>query len=342
MACAFTVDDVRAFHRRTLVSLGRYRRLSDFVSSALIFMHANPLLRGVLSVDDLRAAPAGGWHGVPAMGALYAHLNRLHRDHDEEMLLVTSAPAAPFVHLANLWMEGGCAARYGPNGGGLQRLCGRLNEAVRDFESCLRDEETAEAAVSRALARMPHVRGTIVCAVDAERGTSMFLDGAAAGMLTQQSVVLPILLVQGRLGAVTGYASMNDDERTAWLQEMGYDVRTVGIGLQFEARFYTALEWAWHAVRDEASTSRGHPLIQLTIPRSLTLPASLSRRLDVNPAHFIDSLRGDGAAFEVFRGWLEGYLPEELVEVDGQPDKDILALCAPPDHRLARTRCRLE
>jgi len=345
MTCAFTVDDVRAQHRRTLVSLGRYRRLSDYVTSALLFLQANVLLRGELTEGDLRRVLPDSWFGTPAMGVLYAHLNRLHRDHAEQMLLVTSMPMAPIAHLANLWIEGGTAARYGANGGGLLHLAEKLDEALATFAGCVRDDATADAALAQALLAVDKVAGTVVCAVDVSRGTSRYLDGAAPLMRTSRGVVLPILLQQGRLGATPGYAAMDDDERTAVLQEMGYAVRTVEIGLQFEARLYTTLEWAWHTAHGEPlaeeSASTGHPLIVLKIPRSLTMPASLASQLDRSPASFLDALRGEVDLLEMFRNWLDGYLPDELVETDGCPDKDILALCAAGEERLARMRCGL-
>jgi phosphoketolase len=337
MACCFTVEDVRAQHRRTLVSLGRYRRLSDFISSSLAFLARNSLLRAVLSTDDLRARPAGPWHGVPAMGVLYAHLNRLHRDHPEDMRFITSVPGAPLAHLANLWIEGGTCLEYGAAGGGLSALAADVAGALA--RPLALDHPTADEAFARALSALDEGSGTVVCAVEVDRAQRQFLDGAVGLMRTARSALLPILVVGGRLGATPGYGSMDEAERTAWLEEMGYAVRVVETGLQFEARLYTALEWAWHAARGEVETS-GHPVIVLGVPRSLTMPPTLSTLLDRRPLDFLDDIREDESRFDVFRGWIEGYQADELIEADGQPDGDILALCAPPEARLGRNRGR--
>lgn len=333
MSCAFTVDDVRARHRRTLVSLGRYRRLSDFVTSSLLFLRGNSLLRGVLAKEDLRQAPLGDWLGTPAMGVLYAHLNRLHRDHPEDMVFVTSAPMASFVHLANLWLEGGTAARYGAGGGGLSHLSENVDEALSTFAEFVRDEPTAEDALARSLLGVEKISGTVVCAMDVDRGSTRYLDGAAHLMRTSGGRMIPILLQQGRLGATPGYGSMEEDELKAALS--AYNVQVVDVGLQFEARMYTTLEWAWHLVHDEAEEQ---PLIVVKIPRALTVPSAVLPALSDNVDEFLDKARTKAAFFEALRGWLDGYQADELVEIDGCPDKDIVGLCASPGQRIACTR----
>lgn len=345
MSCLFSIEDVRAIQRRTLVSLGRYRRLSDYVASTLDFQRRNLLQRGVVTEDDLRDQPHGPWHGVPAMGVLYAHLNRLHRDHEETMRFVTSAPAASLVHLTNLWLEGGTALRFGANGAGLAEIANNLDEAFHAFQTDVYDHPTAEAALAASVLALDEVRGTVVCAVDTERSSELYLDRAASVMRTARATLLPMMLAQGRVGARPGYASMDLPELTAHLTAMGYAVRVVEVGLQFEARLYTTLEWAWHVAHgestpalDESPAGAGHPLIVVQIPRGLTMPPALSSVLLRDEAGFLRAVRDDPKLFETFRSWIEGYLPDELVETDGRPDKDIVGLCAQPERRLARSR----
>lgn len=338
MSCAFRVEDVRAQHRRTLVSLGRYRRLSDFTTASLSFLRDNLLLRSVLTPEELRPRAAGTWHGTPALSALQAHLQRLNRDHPESGLrLVTSAPGAPLALLANLWIGGRTALAFGAGGGGLSALNARLDDARTMFGRFIADAPTAVDALAQALRAVDEAPATsaapalVVCAVDVERAESRFLDGAATVLRGAHGAVLPILVRQGRIGVTEGYGSMDTDALAASLGAVGFAVREVDIGLQFEARLYTALEWALHAARGEeveGEAAEGHPLIILGVPRSLGMPPVLSTALDSEGTALPSLLRADAALFDTFRGWLEGYVPYDLVEVDGRPDKDLLDLLA--------------
>lgn len=371
MPCAFHIDDVRTLHRRTLVSLGRYRRLSDFVSASLAFLRDDVLLRSVLAPEALRERAAGTWLGTPVLSALHAHLGRLHRDHlDCGLRLVTSAPSATLVHLANLWIRGGTALAFGAGGGGLAAMSARLDDARVLFAEAVRDVPTASAAIAEAVRALDEAAGAsalVVCAIDVERGDTLFLDGAARLMRSSSGMVLPIVLRQGRCGAVSGYASMDDGELAASLGAAGFAVRTVNLGLQFEARLYTALEWALHTGRGEGlaqarqtapesaphsgeggsragdvipreavgadgqgAGAEGHPLIVLTVPRSLAMPPAVADATHREGVLLPSALRSDTALFEVFRGWLDGYAPFDLVEMDGRPDRDLLDLLPPP------------
>ncbi|NDD31420.1 MAG: hypothetical protein EB084_24480 [Proteobacteria bacterium] len=407
-----SIDDVRSRHRRTLVSLGRYRRLSDFVAASLSFLRDDYLLRANLTLDGLRDRAAGLWQGTPVISVLHAHLNRLHRDHPAcGLRLVTSAPSAELVHLANLWITQRTTLAFGAGGGGLKSMADHLDGARSRFATEIADCATATEALDRAFAVIdgkgvepsgasaasvgvaaefaggaaesvggaaasvggaaasvgeaaesvggaaasvgessseargvgatPRVAGSgvVVCAVDVTRGEGDFLAGTAPRMRGNGGVVLPILLRQGRVSGGSGYASMDDEDLMQALTAEGFDARLVDIGLQFEARLYTTLEWALHALLGdvtELSAGQGsqagegsgaaHPLIVLSVPRSLAMPPAVSSALDREREGLADLLRADPALFEVFRGWIEAYVPYDLVQIDGVPDKDLLDL----------------
>ncbi len=312
------------------MTLGRYRRLSDHVSAALTFLECNLLLRSPLEIVHLRARPAADWHGTPAVSALYAHLHRVARDHDVPPRLITSLPAAPIGHLANLWMAGLTLPRWPSTEDGLTALAGALDEARQVFAKEIADAATPEEALATAvdIARS----GYAVCAVDASRSSNYFLDGLAGRERPSGGPVLPVLCLGGRLGATAGYGSLDDTDRTAALVDAGYRVETVEIGVGFEATMFAAMERAWHGIQE-------HPtVLVLKMPRALSLPPALSTRLsheadapaDRSPhnADVPESRLSREEATVELRNWMDRFAARELIDENGRPHRDITALCA--------------
>ena len=55
----------------------RYRRATNFLAAAQVYLKSNALLRDPLTSDDIKPRLLGHWGAAPAINLVYAHLDRL-------------------------------------------------------------------------------------------------------------------------------------------------------------------------------------------------------------------------------------------------------------------------
>ena len=90
----------------------KYVRAANYLSAAQIFLQDNFLLKRPLKFSDIKPRLLGHWGTAPGVNLVYAHLNRLVRDNDLEMIFVLG-PGHGFAALqANLFMEGTLSKYY--------------------------------------------------------------------------------------------------------------------------------------------------------------------------------------------------------------------------------------
>src|ERR1700727_2619067 len=65
-----------------------YWRAANYLSVGQIYLQDNPLLRRPLGVDDIKHMLLGHWGTTPGQNFIYAHLNRLIKDNDLNMIYI--------------------------------------------------------------------------------------------------------------------------------------------------------------------------------------------------------------------------------------------------------------
>ncbi|OLV19155.1 phosphoketolase family protein [Deinococcus marmoris] len=108
-----------------LQHLDAYWRAANYLSVGQIYLLANPLLREPLTLAHVKPRLLGHWGTTPGLNFIYAHLNRLIREHDLSVLYVAGpGHGAPGV-VANTYLEGSYSELYpdiGPGEDGLRKL----------------------------------------------------------------------------------------------------------------------------------------------------------------------------------------------------------------------------
>jgi xylulose-5-phosphate/fructose-6-phosphate phosphoketolase len=300
--------------RKELGALGRWRRLVDYVAACMTFLRRLP--SDGVTAADLRSD--GSFAGVPVVNALYAHLSRMARDHDERIVFVKGLGTDDAAIPANLWLEGTLGsldARYSRDRAGLSNLVSEFSWPPafgRRAPSLVR--EGRGNALMYALSVAMKVEGTLVACVlssdqpqswHGEDGVWLANDVLDAG---RGSSVLPI---------VCGPFSNEEDYGS-----YGYAVRDIEPGMQFEARMEDALEWARTSLRAQVHT--GWPLLRVALPHDFGMPADVQSALRST----------DGLAS--IDAWFKSWHFEELVDAAGAPKPDILALLPSPHRRLGQ------
>ena len=344
-------------------SVGRYRRAANYLAAAQIYLKDNALLDEPLRPTHIKDRLLGHWGTCPGINLVYAHLNRLVRERDANIMLITGPGHGAAANLANLYLEGTLSEFYPEltrDRDGLERFI-RAFSWPGGFPSHLSPPvpgtiheggELGYALATAFGAALDNPDLIVACIVgdgEAETGptatawhSTKFLDPATSG------AVLPILHLNGfKISSPTIFATMTDAELNDLFTGFGYaplivDVGTVG---DPDTVMAEAMDRAYEAIRAIQREARGGsverwrwPVLLLRSPKGWTGPAEIdgvpiegtfrshqvpAKDAQVNPEHLA-----------VLETWLRSYRPEELFDADGCPAPDILATCPTGERRI--------
>jgi xylulose-5-phosphate/fructose-6-phosphate phosphoketolase len=343
--------------------LARYRRAANYLSAAQIYLQDNVLLAEPLRPTHIKERLLGHWGTCPGINLVYAHLNRLARERDANVLLITGPGHGAAANLANLYLEGTLGEfypEYGHGRDGLERFVrafswpgGFPSHLSPPVPGTIHEGGELGYALSTAFgAALDNPDLLVACIVgdgEAETGPTAtawhgakFLDPATSG------AVLPILhLNDFKISSPTIFATMTDAELDDLFTGYGYapilvDVEAAGepdvIMAEAVDQAYEAIRLIQREARAGAVERWQWPIILLRSPKGWTGPAEIdgvpvegTYRSHQVPAK---DARTNPAHLAVLETWLRSYRPEELFDADGQPEPDILASCPEGDRRL--------
>jgi xylulose-5-phosphate/fructose-6-phosphate phosphoketolase len=91
-----------------------YWRAANYLSVGQIYLYDNPLLKKTLSKDHVKPRLLGHWGTTPGLNFIYAHLNRIIKRDDLEMIYITGPGHGGPALVANAYLEGTYSEVY-PN-----------------------------------------------------------------------------------------------------------------------------------------------------------------------------------------------------------------------------------
>ena len=92
--------------------LDRYWRAANYLSVGQIYLLDNPLLRQPLRAEHVKPRLLGHWGTTPGLNFIYAHLNRIIRARDLNMLYICGPGHGGPGMVANTWLEGSYSEIY--------------------------------------------------------------------------------------------------------------------------------------------------------------------------------------------------------------------------------------
>ena len=81
-------------------------RAANYLSVGQIYLFDNPLLKKPLRREHIKPRLLGHWGTTPGLNFIYVHLNRVIKQHDLNMLLVTGPGHGGPGIVANTYLEG--------------------------------------------------------------------------------------------------------------------------------------------------------------------------------------------------------------------------------------------
>ena len=339
----------------------RYRRTTNYLAAAQLYLKANFLLEEPLKPEHIKDRLLGHWGTCPGINLVYAHLNHLILRYDCDLFLVTGPGHGAPANLANLYLEGTLQDYYPAltlDRAGLGRFIKRFSWPG-GFPSHLypgvpgtihEGGELGYALATAFGAAMDNPDVIVACIVgdgEAETGPTAtawqsykFLDPAESG------AVLPILHLNSyKISEPTIYGSMSNEELWALFTGYGYQPCLVE-GDDLDARLAEALDRAYQEIRRIQQAARAGrriakpqwPVLLLRSPKGWTgvkewhgEPIEGSFRSHQVP---LFDAKTDSESRHLLEAWLRSYHPEELFDAEGRPRQEILAQCPTGERRM--------
>jgi xylulose-5-phosphate/fructose-6-phosphate phosphoketolase len=86
--------------------INAYWRAANYLSVGQIYLYDNPLLKVPLTIDHIKPRLLGHWGTTPGLNFIYAHLNRVIKQYDLNMIYVTGPGHGGPGLVANTYLEG--------------------------------------------------------------------------------------------------------------------------------------------------------------------------------------------------------------------------------------------
>jgi xylulose-5-phosphate/fructose-6-phosphate phosphoketolase len=348
-----------------LESLDAYWRAANYLSVGQIYLLDNPLLREPPCPEHVKPRLLGHWGTTPGLNLVYAHLNRVIRARDLNVLFVTGPGHGGPALVANAYLEGTYSEVYphvGADETGMRRLFRQFSfpggipshVAPETPGSIHEGGELGYALVHAYGAAMDNPDLLVACVVgdgEAETGplaaswhSNKFLDPRRDG------AVLPILHLNGwKIAGPTVLARMPEHELEALL--VGYGHRPITVAgddpMTVHQKLAAALDTACDeiaAIQREARSGgtperRPWPMIVLRTPKGWTGPAEVDgvRVEGTFRSHQVPlaETRSDDGHRDLLERWLRSYRPEELFDEAGSLRPELRALAPPGPRRMS-------
>ncbi|GAA2210832.1 phosphoketolase family protein [Nonomuraea monospora] len=330
-----------------------YWRAANYLSVGQIYLLDNPLLTEPLRPEHIKPRLLGHWGTTPGLNFCFAHLNRVIRERDQDMIYIAGPGHGGPAAVAHAWLEGSYSERYpdvSQDVEGMRRLFrqfsfpgGIPSHVAPETPGSIHEGGELGYALAHAYgAAFDNPDLVVACVIgdgEAETGplaaswhSNKFLDRRRDGM------VLPILHLNGyKIANPTVLARIPERELLKLMEGYGYRPHLVGAD---HGEMAGALDTAFEEMAAyKAGDADRLPMIILRTPKGWTGP----KEVDGKPvegtwrAHQVPlaKVRENAGHLAMLEEWMRSYRPEELFGSDGKPVEDVLATVPRGERRMS-------
>jgi len=354
----------RTLSDQELKAIDAYWRAANYLSVGQIYLLDNPLLKDPLKIEHVKPRLLGHWGTSPGLNFIYAHLNRIIKARDLDMIYIAGPGHGGPALVASTWLEGSYTELYPSlpqNADGMKQLFKQFS-----FPGGIGSHVTPETPGSiheggELGYSLAHAFGAafdnpdliVACVVgdgEAETGplaaawhSNKFLNPARDG------AVLPILHLNGyKIANPTLLARIARAELDSLLIGYGYEpfwVEGANPELVHEAmaatldRIFDKIHAIQRAARDDGKVERPRwPMIVLKTPKGWTGPKEVDGK--INEGHWrshqvpVADIASNKNHLKLLEDWMKGYRPDELFDEDGSPKAHLRALAPEGARRM--------
>jgi len=347
-----------------LSAIDAYWRAANYLSVGQIYLLDNPLLRQPLTLDDIKPRLLGHWGTTPGLNFIYAHLNRVIRRHDLDMIFVTGPGHGGPAVVANTYLEGTYSELYpdvSRDAEGLRKLFkqfsfpgGIPSHASAETPGSINEGGELGYSLAHAFgAAFDNPNLIVACVVgdgEAETGplatawhSNKFLNPATDG------AVLPILHLNGyKIASPTILARISREELESLFHGYGYTPYLVegSDPAPTHQAMAATLERVVADIRKVQADARAGrtserprwPMIILRTPKGWTGPREVDRKKTEGSwrSHQVPlaQLATRPEHVTLLEQWMKSYRPEELFDNAGALIPELVRLAPEGSRRM--------
>lgn len=332
-----------------LKKIDAYWRAANYLSAGQLYLLDNPLLKRELTINDIKKKIVGHWGTAPGQNFIYAHLNRVIKKYDLNMIYVSGPGHGGQAMVANTYLEGSYSEVYPSiteDEQGLKKLFkqfsfpGGISSHVAP-ETPGSINEGGELGYSLA-----HAYGAVLdnptliaaCVIgDGEAETGPLAASLQINKIINpktDGVVLPILHLNGyKIANPTVLSRIDDIELDNYFRGCGYLPFYVegDEPAYMHKRMAEVLDEVIERIKDikyKKSTSRPKwPIIILRTPKGWTGPKLVDEKEVEGTfrSHQVPIIPTEEhpETIKMLEEWLRSYHPEELFDNNGKLIKEL-------------------
>jgi xylulose-5-phosphate/fructose-6-phosphate phosphoketolase len=342
-----------------------YWRAANYLSVGQIYLYDNPLLKEPLSKEHVKPRLLGHWGTTPGLNFIYAHLNRIIKQRDLEMIYITGPGHGGPALVANAYLEGTYSEVY-PNisqdEAGMKRLFkqfsfpgGIPSHVAPETPGSIHEGGELGYALSHAYgAAFDNPNLIVACVVgdgEAETGplatswhSNKFLNPATDG------TVLPILHLNGyKIANPTVLARISHEELDQLFRGYGYtpyfvegdDPATMH---PLMAGVLDKVIEEIHQIKERARGSKTTerprwPMIVMRTPKGWTCPKEIDGKRTEGywRSHQVPmgEMHENPQHVRILEDWMKSYRPNDLFDGDGRLKPELATLAPHGDRRMS-------
>jgi xylulose-5-phosphate/fructose-6-phosphate phosphoketolase len=341
-----------------------YWRAANYLSVGQIYLWDNPLLRKPLELAHVKPLVVGHWGTTPGQNFIYAHLNRVIKKYDLDMIYIAGPGHGGPALVGNTYLEGTYSEIYpdiSQDEVGLQRLFkqfsfpgGISSHVAPTTPGSVHEGGELGYSLSHAFgAAFDNPSLVVACVIgdgEAETGplatawqSTKFLNPVTDG------AVLPVLHLNGyKISNPTVLARIEPDELDQFIRGCGWEPYFVEGHQPGEMHqlMAAALEDAIESIRHIQGNARDNrdstrprwPMIVFRSPKGWTGPKVVDglQVEGTSRAHQVPLLVDAEHLEHVgqLETWMKSYRPEELFDEDGRFVAELAELAPEGDRRM--------
>jgi xylulose-5-phosphate/fructose-6-phosphate phosphoketolase len=340
-------------------------RAANYLSVGQIYLLENPLLREPLSSEQIKPRLLGHFGTVPGLNLIYAHLNRVIRERDLNVIYVCGPGHGGPGMVASAYLEGTYSELYAhvpENEQGLRRLCrqfsfpgGIPSHAAPETPGSINEGGELGYSLAHAFgAAFDNSDLVVACVIgdgEAETGPlATSWQGTTFLNPRNDGAVLPFLHLNGyKIANPTVLARMPERRLISLLEGWGWRPLIVAgddpgrVHEELAAALDTALdeigEIQQRARSDSEDAEPQWPMIVLKTPKGWTGP----KEVDGLPvegtwrAHQVPVLaaRDNAEHLRILETWLRSYRPQDLFDETGRLIPELRELAPRGERRMS-------
>ena len=342
-----------------LKNINRYWAATNYLSVCQIYLRDNVLLKRPLVMSDVKTKLIGHFGTVPGQNFIYAHLNRLIKKYNLDMIYISGPGHGGQAMIANSYLEE-VYSNYYPeitlDEAGLTKLCKRFSypggvssHVAPDVPGSINEGGELGYSLAHAYgACLDNPKLIAACVIgDGEAETGPLSASWNINKIINprtDGIVLPILHLNGyKIANPTIFGRMSDKELVSYFTGLGYKPYIVSgrSPMVMHEDMASALEKIYKDIKKLKSLkSNLFPMLILRSPKGWGCPKEVDGKKIEGTfrAHQVPFTIDDKKDLALLEKWLRSYRPSILFDSNGKLFSTIKDVLPPYEKRMSNSK----